>query len=579
MSRLVPFFASIIVSAISLFSLANLPTPAHAQADPRALGTLIPATDADLADIVRAAEILATSNSACDSARAEEQCVLVDCSPRADAVRRVDEALALLQGMEPWLTKARKAALAHYINLMNATIAAGDRQAYLEYWHAHAKYLQDLGKMTLAVLDLANFAKNFRADSANLKSLLADPTTSGFASALARVDHIDSMIGAFQNTADIANTLAGSFRERGEPIPQWVSDLSTLKQGASDMKNASRGFLEAASLMREADMLRRHATTIADAAEKARFMQQAADNAARAKIQWSNMRQAILQLIGKVLVAYSESQLAEMQGEIDELKANMEAELLPIQQAWLDWQRLSIRTDSLFEAIGALESAKAGMGACMTTCPAGEVSPPPSPPSFTGPPNADGTPGQEHWGDALRWYQARLAEAGAALSSASWAGEPGISPSYPPLIAPGGGEVAGGSEISIEADVDQCTAHDGEMMVGDKSIPFGGETHPVVTFPVPSTEGPVNVTIRRPGHPDMSVPTDYVSTGGGGAGTEEICGAINCDCDNLDFGILTGPYRDECRGAEAALIRECTATGRISGTCHPTASGPNPYPE
>lgn len=574
MSRLSAFVFSILVSAIAIFSFAGAPRIALAQADPRELGTLIPATDSDLAELVRAAEILAAANSACDTARAEEQCVLVDCGPRADAARRVDETLALLQGMEPWLTKARKAALAHYINLMNATIAAGDRQAYLEYWHAHAKYLQDVGKMALAVLDLANFAKNFRADSANLKSLLADPTTSGFASALARVDHIDSMVSAFQNTADIANTLAGSFRERGEPVPQWVSDLSNLKQGASDMKNASRGFLEAASLMREAEMLRRHATTIADAAEKARFMQQAADNAARAKIQWSNMRQAILQVIGKVLVAYSEAQLAEMQNEIDELKGNIQAELLPIQQAWLDWQRLSIRTDSLFEAIGALESAKAGMGACMSACPMGEVSPPPSPPSFVDP------YGNEHWGDALRWYQDQLAQAGAALSSASWAGEPGISPSYPPLIGPGGGEVAGGSEISIEADVDQCTAQDGEMMIGGKSIPFGGETHPVMTFPVPSDPGPVVVMIRRPGQPEISVPTDYVSTGGGGGGsTEEICGAINCDCDNLDFGILTGPYRDECRAAEAQLKQQCAATGTISGTCHPTASGPNPYPQ
>lgn len=574
MSRLSAFAFSVLVSAIAVFSLAGAPRLAHAQADPRAIGTVIPATDSDLADLVRAAEGLALANSACDTARAEEQCVLVDCGPRADAARRIDESLALLQGMEPWLAKARKAALDHYTNLMRATIAAGDRQAYLESWHATAKFWQDLGKMTLAVLDLANFAKNFRADAANLKNLLADPTTSDFARVLARADHIDSMMGAFQNTADVANTLAGNFRERGEPVPEWLSNLSTLKQGASDVKNASRGFLEAASLMREAEMLRRHATTIADAAEKARFLKQAADNAARAKIQWSNMRQAILQLIGKALVAVSEQQLAEMQSEINELKANIEAELLPTQQAWLDWQRLSIRTDALFEAIAALESAKAGMGACMTSCPAGEVPPPPSPPSFVDP------YGNEHWGDALRWYQDRLAEAGAALSSAMWAGEPGITPSYPPIVAPGGGEVAGGSDISVEADVDQCTAQDGEMVVGGKSIPFGGETHPVMTFPVPSDPGPVVVMIRRPNLPDISVPTDYVSTGGGAsANTEELCGTINCDCDNLDFGILTGPYRDECRAAEAALIQQCTATGQISGTCHPTASGPNPFPQ
>lgn len=57
-----------------------------------------------------------------------------------------------------------------------------------------------------------------------------------------------------------------------------------------------------------------------------------------------------------------------------------------------------------------------------------------------------------------------------------------------------------------------------------------------------------------------------------------ICEAISCDCDNLDFGILTGPYRDECRAAEQALKDACRASGgQVQGSCHPTASGPNPH--
>jgi hypothetical protein len=60
--------------------------------------------------------------------------------------------------------------------------------------------------------------------------------------------------------------------------------------------------------------------------------------------------------------------------------------------------------------------------------------------------------------------------------------------------------------------------------------------------------------------------------------SESICDAISCDCDNLDFGILTGPYRDECRAAEQALKNACSASGgQIQGSCHPTASGPNPH--
>lgn len=56
------------------------------------------------------------------------------------------------------------------------------------------------------------------------------------------------------------------------------------------------------------------------------------------------------------------------------------------------------------------------------------------------------------------------------------------------------------------------------------------------------------------------------------------CRAINCDCQNLDFGILTGPYRQECRAAEQTLIQRCQTAGQVEGRCHPTASGPNAHP-
>jgi hypothetical protein len=56
----------------------------------------------------------------------------------------------------------------------------------------------------------------------------------------------------------------------------------------------------------------------------------------------------------------------------------------------------------------------------------------------------------------------------------------------------------------------------------------------------------------------------------------EQCGPITCDCDNLDFGILTGPYQDECRAAERSLIKQCRID-KSQGACHPTASGPGAY--
>lgn len=54
---------------------------------------------------------------------------------------------------------------------------------------------------------------------------------------------------------------------------------------------------------------------------------------------------------------------------------------------------------------------------------------------------------------------------------------------------------------------------------------------------------------------------------------------INCDCGNLEFGILTRQYRAECLAAENALKEQFQRTGRIEGTCNPVAQGPNASPK
>ncbi len=59
----------------------------------------------------------------------------------------------------------------------------------------------------------------------------------------------------------------------------------------------------------------------------------------------------------------------------------------------------------------------------------------------------------------------------------------------------------------------------------------------------------------------------------------EECRAIDCDCENIDFGLLTKPFQQDCRAAEAELIRQCTATRTIVGACHATAYGPGAIPK
>ena len=56
------------------------------------------------------------------------------------------------------------------------------------------------------------------------------------------------------------------------------------------------------------------------------------------------------------------------------------------------------------------------------------------------------------------------------------------------------------------------------------------------------------------------------------------CQPINCDCDSIDWGILTTEYRKECKAEEIALKRQCRDTKAVAGTCHPTASGPAAFP-
>ncbi len=63
-----------------------------------------------------------------------------------------------------------------------------------------------------------------------------------------------------------------------------------------------------------------------------------------------------------------------------------------------------------------------------------------------------------------------------------------------------------------------------------------------------------------------------------GTSPAAACGRIDCDCENVSFGLLTGAFRDECRNHEAELRRQCAESGRVDGNCNDTPSGPNAFP-
>lgn len=56
------------------------------------------------------------------------------------------------------------------------------------------------------------------------------------------------------------------------------------------------------------------------------------------------------------------------------------------------------------------------------------------------------------------------------------------------------------------------------------------------------------------------------------------CRPINCDCDNLPMELF-GEFRRSCLIEEEKLMVQCRATGVVAGICHPTASGPDAFPQ
>lgn len=54
---------------------------------------------------------------------------------------------------------------------------------------------------------------------------------------------------------------------------------------------------------------------------------------------------------------------------------------------------------------------------------------------------------------------------------------------------------------------------------------------------------------------------------------------IDCDCENISAGLLTGSYQQQCKDTETRLREELARTGNVAGKCDPVASGPKARPK
>lgn len=70
---------------------------------------------------------------------------------------------------------------------------------------------------------------------------------------------------------------------------------------------------------------------------------------------------------------------------------------------------------------------------------------------------------------------------------------------------------------------------------------------------------------------------------------DRLSGSVNCDCEHVDAGLLTGPYRDQCMKSEKEL-REKVANDTFKVTvkddlitggdvCDGVTQGPNAWPK
>ena len=79
--------------------------------------------------------------------------------------------------------------------------------------------------------------------------------------------------------------------------------------------------------------------------------------------------------------------------------------------------------------------------------------------------------------------------------------------------------------------------------------------------------------------PGPEQPATRAATGPAGMQIGD-CRIINCDCDNISWGLLTDLYIRQCRAAEESLKTNCQDSGGFIKTkCHSTAAGPNAVPK
>lgn len=509
-------------------------------------------------------------------------CPEVDCRLTADLAGVLVRAGATLTAMQPWLDRARSAAVEHYRVQMAELLRHAERRNQLELALAWQESLQTFARMLLDIASIVDWAE----ETSRAVAAATDPT-SGWPATLVALDQADGAVEAVGNALSLADSLSKQLVEGGLGVPPAAQSVLDMKNLASEAKNLLLRSREAAAL-----------------AKRAAISGDALATAAARQASLRSLR-SLGQIVGRIGLLAIDAQKAGVNDEIAELLKIEADEAASAANAFADWQRWARLSEAAFLALEAIGDPMARFAACLASCP-GPILEPLNPPEFAG------------YGVALAYYKVEIAKLATALDSGLARFQ--VARATPPQLTLERRAYHPGERVTAHILVAECAAPEATVAMvdgagaergysrlnglvegyadfiapepGDYSIDLttgAGQSLARVDFAVldpdqelpppgafsPPAFPPPPEPLTPPPAPETAAPaTSTPSTAADG----EVCGAINCDCANVEAGLLTGVWQDECLIWEQKLIQQCLATGVIDGSCGLAPAGPAATP-
>lgn len=498
-----------------------------------------------------------------------------------------------------WTAVAREAASLHHRNMMAQLIAHAERLGDVERTQALQNFAIDLSKLAANAADILSF-KDGLVDALKLDPSKAGATLTTADKVLDDLDFMLKIVDGVLNFIELGDLAAANFQRlqaaaspAGLGLPDWFQKVSTAIQIVADVKTVAANWM---AWRRELADIRAALTAVTSttppvlsggpnqvAAAIAARKKQLADAVAFAERRRKDARKlfsgaatALAQVFLKFANAKAESMQKELADEAAELAAVMSSEQIAALAAYEEWRRKMARNEAVFVLAERVTAALRRLNACEKACrpeqpPAGDRVPIET--FYREQPNTSGGMDRvPQWGTAIKWFDAAIGAHAENLERALAALKATDMASAKVELTPLKGEFMPEEPIVIRFSGARCLLHQGRILgPGDAERPtistggeasFDGQKEPGsygYLFVSPLSLEEVNTTVRVAGN------------------TASKCDALNCDCDNIEFGLLTGSYVDQCKAWEAESKLLCNQTGALrAGACHETATGPNP---